>query len=1112
MSILVGLRHTTTYRYDRRINLGPQVVRLRPAPHCRTPIVSYSLNIRPDNHFINWIQDPFSNYMARLVFPEKTAEFTVDVDLVADLTAYNPFDFFVESYAEKFPFEYPDALKKQLAPFLETKVWDKRFAAYLADVPRKELPIIDFLVAINQRIWRDVSYTIRLEPGVQTPEETLQLGSGSCRDSAWLLVQLLRYLGLAARFASGYLVQLTADQKSLDGPSGPEADFTDLHAWTEVYVPGAGWVGLDPTSGLFAAEGHIPLSCTPDPVDSAPITGALDECEVEFAYSNEVTRLKEDPRVTRPFTDQDWLEIDALGHYVDSLLEKNDVRLTMGGEPTFVSIDDMESEQWNTEADGPHKRKLALDLTEKLMDDFAEGGLLHFGQGKWYPGEPLPRWQYSLYWRKDGVPLWHGPHPTRVADATLDTARGFMNVLCDVMGLPREAVHPCYEDPFHSLWQNAQLPIDDELSLDHESLAKRTLAKIFEQGLNTPTGFCLPIAFNPSNGLWQSCRWQFRQGALYLVPGNSPIGYRLPLSSLSYHAKVEALEPYPADPFAPLPQEMRAPTHADYLLLAPMAIHTALCAEIRDGYLTLFLPPLADLESFNGLTQAIATAAEKLNLAPRLEGYQPPFDPRLSKLVVAPDPGVIEVNIQPAKDWDHLKHITETLYQRARESRLGTEKFMLDGRHSGTGGGNHVTMGGVTPADSPLLRRPDLLRSLLTFWQHHPSLSYLFSGLFIGPTSQAPRVDEGRIERLYELEIAFSQLPRGEAGQPWLVDRALRHLLVDLTGNTHRSEFCIDKLYSPDSATGRLGILEFRSFEMPPHARMSLVQMLLLRACVAAFWEKPYHHKLVDWGHQLHDRFMLPHFINKDFDDVLVYLNGPCLKNGEGLPFKSHWFDAFKEFRCPRAGHIELEGMELELRHALEPWHVLGEEATGSGTSRYVDSSVERMQVKVRFGTPGDRYVLTCNGKRVPLIPTGEEGTFVAGIRYRAWQPWSALHPMIGVHSPLVFDFFDTWNGRALGGCTYHVAHPGGRSYETFPVNALEAESRRVNRFEDIGHTHGRLVPPPPHETEPRFMTTTPNLQGIGRFYKHVPGTKAAPPMAKPNPSYPFTLDLRFDS
>lgn len=1108
MSILVGLRHTTTYNYDRRIALGPQLVRLRPAPHCRTPIVSYSLQIAPAKYFINWLQDPFSNYVGRLVFPEKTALFSVDVDLVADLTAYNPFDFFVESYAEKFPFVYPEQLARQLAPFMETRAWGPRFDAYLAAVSRKPVAIIDFMVGLNQRICNDVSYTIRMTPGVQTPEETLALGSGSCRDSAWLLVQLLRHLGMAARFVSGYLVQLASDQKSLDGPSGPVADFTDLHAWTEVYVPGAGWLGLDPTSGLFAAEGHIPLSCTPEPVDSAPITGALDPCEVEFGYRNEVTRLREDPRVTRPFTDVDWLDIDTLGEHVDTLLEKNDVRLTMGGEPTFVSIDDMQAEEWNTAADGAHKRRLAAQLTEKLKAQYAPHGLLHVGQGKWYPGEALPRWQYTLYWRKDGVPLWRGPAQSGAPVQRDDAARALLRALCTRLGLPAAAIHPCFEDPFHALWQQGRLPVDAAPDDKPEDLARRTLDKVLQQGLDTPRGYCVPLGFDPLKQQWRTCRWRFRQGALYLLPGDSPLGLRLPLSSLSQQSRCDVFEPAASDPFAPVPQELPAPSTrkaAEQPLSADMAIHTALGAEVRDGVLYAFLPPLARLEEFVALLDALADVATELQLALAIEGYQPPFDVRLQKLAVTPDPGVIEVNVQPTTSWSELRELTETLYALARETRLGTEKFMLDGRHTGTGGGNHVTLGGVAPADSPLLRRPDLLRSLLTFWQHHPSLSYLFSGTFIGPTSQAPRVDEGRVERLYELEVAFSQLPDGEARQPWLVDRALRHLLVDLTGNTHRSEFCIDKLYSPDSASGRLGILEFRAFEMPPHARMSLVQMLLLRACVATFWEKPYRHKLVNWGTALHDRFMLPHYLELDFQDVLQYLND------HGLPFRSHWFDAFREFRCPKIGHIELEGMELELHHALEPWFVLGEEATSGGTARYVDSSVERLQVKMRFGTPGDRYVLTCNGRRVPLIATGDEGTFVAGVRYRAWQPWSALHPTIGVHSPLVFDLFDTWSGRALGGCTYHVAHPGGRNYAHFPVNALEAEARRVARFESMGHAHGALRHEPLLPGAVQWPEGTPTA-AAGRFHAHAPGAIAAPPPPRPNPAYPYTLDLRFDT
>jgi uncharacterized protein (DUF2126 family) len=521
------------------------------------------------------------------------------------------------------------------------------------------------------------------------------------------------------------------------------------------------------------------------------------------------------------------------------------------------------------------------------------------------------------------------------------------------------------------------------------------------------------------------------------------------------------------------------------------APHTALCVELREGRLHLFMPPLTMLEHYLKLVAAIEATAAELALPVVTEGYEPPRDHRLERLLVTPDPGVIEVNIHPAASWRELVDNSVALYEEARQSRLGTEKFMLDGRHTGTGGGNHITIGGPTPADSPVLRRPDLLRSLVTYWQHHPALSYLFSGMFVGPTSQAPRVDEARNDALYELEIAFQQMPQGEVPAPWLVDRLLRNLLIDMTGNTHRAEFCIDKLYSPDSPTGRLGLVELRAFEMPPHARMSLVQNLLLRTLIAWFWKKPYTHDLVRWGTELHDRFLLPHFVREDMRQVVADLNRA------GFPLELEWFEPFLEFRFPHFGTANVDGMELELRFAIEPWHVLGEEMGSQGTARFVDSSVERLQLRIT-GLTEERHALVCNGRRLALRTTGRKGEFVVGVRYRAWQPPSALHPTIKPHSPLVFNVIDRWSGLTVGGCTYHVAHPGGRSYDVFPVNAFEAEARRITRFWDLGGTPGEVQMLPP------VMVTG------GTFTPEAgPVRPMAPPAEEPNEEFPFTVDLR---
>ncbi len=1098
MPIRVALHHRTIYHYDRLVTLSPQVIRLRPAPHCRTPVTAYSLKVEPKPHFLNWQQDPQSNFLARVVFPERVRHFSVEVDLIAEMTVINPFDFFLEPYAEEFPFRYDDTLAHELAPFLKTGPPGPKLAEYLKTIDLTPRRSMDFLVGINQRLQGEIGYLIRMEPGVHTSEETLALKTGSCRDSAWLEVEIFRHLGLAARFVSGYLIQLKPDVKPLDGAAaGASQDFTDLHAWTEVYLPGAGWIGLDPTSGLLAGEGHIPLSATPEPSSAAPISGGVDECEVTFSHEMTVTRIHEDPRVTLPYTDAQWNAIEALGRRIDQDICESDIRLTMGGEPTFVSIDDMDGAEWNTAALGPQKRILAERLLDRLRSRLAPGGLLHYGQGKWYPGEPLPRWALACYWRADGIPLWHDRallcrEGEVYKFGPLDAQR-FADALARRLGVDPEYINQAFEDPLYYMQRERQLPVNVDPVDNHleDAQERERIRQVFEKGLNTPVGMVLPIERNPtrSGPRWQTGLWMLRGQRLMLVPGDSPLGLRLPLASLPWVAAGDAPQIFPVDPMVyrdPLPVPPHHPPKDGPVLQsrkqaerdkkpemgesAPWVVRTALGIEPRNGRLYVFMPPLVNAEDYVDLLAAVEDTAAYLKMPVVIEGYPPPYDARLKNIKVTPDPGVIEVNIHPSGTWPELVDTITSLYEDARQSRLGTEKFMLDGRHTGTGGGNHFVFGGPTPADSPFLRRPDLLRSMIGYWLNHPSLSYAFSGMFIGPTSQAPRVDETRQDNLYELEIAFGLIPPPEQGPvpSWLVDRIFRHILVDVTGNTHRAEFCIDKLYSPDSSTGRLGLLEMRGFEMPPHARMSLTQQLLVRALIAWFWKQPYQSRPIRWGTRLHDQFMLPFFIAQDFREVLDDLNR------FGYPFPLEWFAPHLEFRYPVFGHAHHAGIDIEIRQATEPWYVLGEEGAAGGTSRYVDSSVERVQVRVE-GLESSRYAITCNGRRIPLHPTGTQGEWVAGVRYRAWQPPSCLHPTIPVHSPLIFDVVDLWTGRSVGGCSYHVAHPGGRNFATFPVNANEAEARRVSRFFPFGHTPGAMPAPAPEE----------------------------------NPDFPMTLDLR---
>jgi uncharacterized protein (DUF2126 family) len=671
-----------------------------------------------------------------------------------------------------------------------------------------------------------------------------------------------------------------------------------------------------------------------------------------------------------------------------------------------------------------------------------------------------------VYWRRDGEPLWYDealladPWAGEPGTASPVAAEDLLSSVASDLGLPGTQVRPAYEDPLARLSAGVRRPVGapvdpaDDLESD-TAHARAALLDRLEQSTGEPAAWVLPLHRREDDASWASADWRLRRGRIVLLEGESPAGLRLPLDSISWHPPRATI---PADPLEVTDDAYWGDIDQAYADVedADTAPITALVAEVRDGLLYVFLPPTDALEHFVDLIARVEAAAAAVGTAVVVEGYGPPPDGRLQSMSITPDPGVIEVNVMPAASFAEQSEQLQVLYEKARLARLSTEAFDLDGTQGGTGGGNHITLGGITPADSPLLRRPDLLVSLLTYWQRHPALSYLFAGRFIGTTSQAPRVDEGRAEALYELEIAFAEIARladregGNSASMWIADRALRHLLTDITGNTHRAEFCIDKLYSPDGPRGRLGLLELRGFEMPPHYQMAMVQSLLVRSLVALFWDQPLRAPLIRHGLNLHGRYLLPHFVIHDIAEVAAELRS------HGIGFDTSWLDPFTEFRFPRIGTAVFDRVEIELRGAIEPWYTLGEESTSTGMARYVDSSVERLQVRT-IGADRQRHLLTCNGHPIPMLATDNPDVLVGGVRYRAWQPPSALHPSITVDTPLRFELIDLSAGVSRGGCTYHVAHPGGRAYDDPPVNAVAAESRRGSRFEAHGFTPGHI-------------------------------------------------------
>jgi uncharacterized protein (DUF2126 family)/transglutaminase-like putative cysteine protease len=1062
MGTQLELRHRTEYRYEKAVSLGPQVIQLRPTPHCQTTILGYALEVEPAEHILNWQFDSLGNHLARVIFPSKTSELMVNVTLIADMTPINPFAFILDAGFETFPFQYPVELAQNLEPYRFLEQAGPHLKAFLDDIPGGAKNTVTFIGDVTARVRDHVGYVRRLEHGVQGCEQTLVERTGSCRDSAWLLVEVFRSFGLAARFVSGYLIQLAVDNPRDEDAPGPRVDSADLHAWAEVFLPGAGWVGVDPTNGLVYAEGHIPLVCTPSPSQAAPIWGTVEPAKVDFCFSLSVRRLNEAPNLTKPYSDEEWAAVRALAHAVDRELVEQDVRLTMGGEPTYVGIDEPESPQWNLEALGTIKRSRALVLIRRLRERTAPGGLLHFGQGKWYPGEPLPRWAFHCISREDGVPVWEDAdliaREEQETSFGIDDSLRFLKYLARRLQVTEQSILAAFE------------PVDDT------------------DEAKEPTGYILPLRRRQPGGrlAWSSQLWFERPERLILLPGDSAIGYRVSADlvpfvvpdELIYELEADGegalvkLPTWPArrpDLFGIAPEADPLPPLSSQAETASEMIRPALCVQAVEGRLHVFLPYIPVAADYLDLVAAVEDTCRHLKAPVWIEGYTPPPDPRLRSYGLTPDPGVLEVNLPPTASWDDLEELNAILHEEASGNRLIAGKFAYDGSHLSTGGGSHIVLGAKTVMESPVLRRPDLLRSMVTFWQRHPSLSYLFSGMYVGPTSQHPRVDEARVDALYELEVTFSQLTGGDC-PPHILDGLFRNLLVDVTGNTHRAEFCIDKMYPPEGQGLRLGLLELRAFEMPPHFRMGLVQMLLVRALVSVFWKQPFTGNLVRWEGALHDRFMLPHFVDDDFKEVLRYLRA------SGLAFEEDWFRAHLEFRFPKIGSITAEGVQLELRQALEPWNVLAEETNSGRTGRSVDSSLERMQLKLT-GLPSDsRFVVACNGRRLPLVPTATNGEAVAAIRYRARRLSAVLHPTVPVHTPLTFDLIDTWKNRSVARSTYFAGPPDGTLHTTRPRDEVEARARRLQRFQ---------VSEPP---------SGPMLS----------------PQEEQNPIFPMTLDLRF--
>ncbi|MET0386278.1 MAG: transglutaminase family protein [Polyangiales bacterium] len=1102
----VAITHRFEQRFERPLRLSTHWLRLRPAPQTRARITAYSLQVHAQGHFLNWVRDPFENYLARLDLPEPVPSLGIDLELIAELTPVNPFDFLADYEAANHPFKYSEHSQKELAPYLALPEVGPRLRAFLATLERDEVSTVERLSTINRQVHEALTLSAagRLQCGEPVdPEGSLSKGSGSAWQLAWLLTVGLRELGIASRFVCGQRITLAADDAEL------RQDHVILHSWSEAFVPGAGWIGLDPSAGVFTTETYIPFASAPDPLRVRPIVGEREREAGRETLTETLTVKRLTPQLTAsPFSPSHWSDIRALGQHVDRDLNARGLTPSLSHSLTFSSAHPVGWLEWNTHALGDNKRATAEALLANLRKRLAPSGVPHLGQGEWFSGEPLPRWRLTCVGRTDGVPLWRNPDRLgwgRVGNTIRppQDAEQLAKRIARALGVQSEHVVPALEDPLHARWsaRNNPLPTPSDEELN-DPAARRKLAARLSETRGDPTGYVLPLRWDHAAQRWESGVWAFRRGGLHLVPGDSPLGYRLPLASLQIDEETtrEAqLERSPFEPRGELP-ELYAETHLRLQAAAQSGEQTraretapartprtALCVQIRAGQLYVFLPPVSHAEHYVALVTAIETAAEAGHTTVILEGYEPPEDPRLSRFVLEPDAGVLRLHLPQAAAWPARLEVLQAAYDEGARVGLTPERVTSEGARIPAGGGGRLTLGGTEPAKSPFLQRPEILRALITYWQRHPSLSYLFSGRLIGAGGSAPRPDEGRDEALYELSIGLARLPSGESATPWQADRALRHLLVDLSGDLKRAEIRSDQLFSPDRASLQQGRIFIQSFETAPHPEVAALEELLVLALLGHFARRPDDAALAPWGTALHDRFMLPQVLYADLASVLADLNA------SGYPFQLVWFDQLAEQRFPVLGKTPIGTITLELRQAHEPWPLLAEEVAAGGVSRFIDAANERMQVRLTGLTPG-RYVLACNGDYVPLQSTGTHGEFVAGVRYKVANPPATLHPTIPPVGRLVFDLIDLWTGRTVGGATYLPPQP--------------------ELWGPIGNPV--LPPTPPVGDEPAPVRLPPlphvSLAPLGATGRFLPYGSQLGPMPAPapfyDPEYPYLLDL----